>query len=549
MQQERSLNDWIKLAYRYFSYNTLVNGSNLAAHVYNLEVKDGLAYASLGREKLLLRLESFNGSSCSCVRERCCEHLAGVFFRILSDEGYEAGQVLKPGGSGWGGRQSELKLAPDTVKDTAAAEAVQARLQTASGKQTLKAAVPAPDSSTDDWHTYFESRFPVTAYSNLKAIETMYDQVTESLMKIAADWETTLRLLYELHVSLFVMKLADQVVAERYRLMSYYDMFAVAEIGRSIAERCTDALDESLKQLDTEEVGRRYPERQAGMANVLARVAFPESSTIMPWSYVYSAVWTGLLWREDLVELEQQRLTGLLEIGPSSPEQADQYLMALIGFDIFDGKDEEAMRKAEGLQHKTPVLFYTYLHSFAAWGQWERLVKWLEWMLPFVPMLRYGTEESYFSFWSAIRENSGLDVEDRWKAAVMLLLPRSLPYYAEYLLEHGLFQEWVDIHMAVGITPLDLRVSDYKQVETNRKDLLLPWFHHSIERFIAGKNRDSYKKAIRLLKRLESLYRKLKKQDQWERYFSHIRLKYSRLRAFQQELSKLKKGEKLDAGA
>ncbi|WP_372814335.1 hypothetical protein [Paenibacillus sp.] len=548
--QERTWNEWVKLAYRYFSYPILQQGWKLYSKglIFDCYDEGGMvggtvgsrAYGNGGSGDAKLVKDGFQTSTCTCQRGASCEHLAALAFLFLEEDlAFDAYKLLMPGGSGWGAK-SVVTPAFDERRQVAASEAALAVAQSAAGKAPLKAAAPSPNSNTEDWYRYFESTFPVEHYSNLRAIQGMYDHVTGKLMRLAgADWKPTLRLLYELQVLLFVMQLADQVVANRNRYLGYYDSYAAAESGQEIAERCCNRLVELLGEIDTDEANRLYEDRLQSMADYLAAHAFPAFSGPIPWSYVYTSTWWGLLWRQDRVDREKTRLNRALRSDSLAPKQADQYILASLGFDVHDRQDEAAMRKAEQLNHKSPMLFYPYLHGFAAERQWERMMIWLEWMVPFVPMIRYGAEESYFSLWATVLPH--VDAEDRWKRAVMALIPRSMPYYSAYLLQRERFQEWVDIHMALGITPLDLRVSDYKPVETNSKDLLLPWFHHGIERFIAEKNRDSYKKAVRLMKRLESLYRRLKKQDQWERYLSHVSVKYSRLRAFQQELGKLKK--------
>ncbi|MNN63281.1 hypothetical protein D3C81_1786490 [compost metagenome] len=59
-----------------------------------------------------------------------------------------------------------------------------------------------------------------------------------------------------------------------------------------------------------------------------------------------------------------------------------------------------------------------------------------------------------------------------------------------------------------------------------------------MEKAVAEKNRDSYKLAIRHLKKLNSLYKQLGKNELWEDYLARLHLKYARLRAFKEELAK-----------
>ncbi|MNT90218.1 hypothetical protein D3C72_2310820 [compost metagenome] len=52
------------------------------------------------------------------------------------------------------------------------------------------------------------------------------------------------------------------------------------------------------------------------------------------------------------------------------------------------------------------------------------------------------------------------------------------------------------------------------------------------------KNRHSYKAAVKLMKRLAKLYKKLKREERWEEFLEVFTSRNSRLRALQEELRK-----------
>jgi uncharacterized Zn finger protein len=86
--------------------------------------------------------------------------------------------------------------------------------------------------------------------------------------------------------------------------------------------------------------------------------------------------------------------------------------------------------------------------------------------------------------------------------------------------------------------PFAYRVDTFKPIERDEPALLLPYYHQAAERYIVMKNRDSYKKAVKLLKRLAKLYKKMKKTDEWEFFMDALVQRYSRFRAFMEELRK-----------
>jgi hypothetical protein len=75
-------------------------------------------------------------------------------------------------------------------------------------------------------------------------------------------------------------------------------------------------------------------------------------------------------------------------------------------------------------------------------------------------------------------------------------------------------------------------------VEKEDLHLLLPLYTQAAERYILQKNRSSYRMAVKMISRLQTIYKKLKKLDQWQAYYRHIVNQYSRFRAFQEELAK-----------
>lgn len=55
---------------------------------------------------------------------------------------------------------------------------------------------------------------------------------------------------------------------------------------------------------------------------------------------------------------------------------------------------------------------------------------------------------------------------------------------------------------------------------------------------IEERNRKAYRRAVRYLKKLRTLYKRLKRTDEWDAFIIHIANLHSRLRALQEELRK-----------
>ncbi|MNY43599.1 hypothetical protein D3C86_1785730 [compost metagenome] len=118
------------------------------------------------------------------------------------------------------------------------------------------------------------------------------------------------------------------------------------------------------------------------------------------------------------------------------------------------------------------------------------------------------------------------------------MLPLSGGIYEDKLLDHGKWRDWMDYQLSSGKVPSDFRVSDLQPVEKHAPELLLPFYHQAAERFVLEKNRHSYKAAVKLLKRLAKLYKKMKREERWGEFLDAFTTRHSRLRALQEELRK-----------
>jgi hypothetical protein len=118
------------------------------------------------------------------------------------------------------------------------------------------------------------------------------------------------------------------------------------------------------------------------------------------------------------------------------------------------------------------------------------------------------------------------------------MLPFSRTYYQETLLTYEKWEQWIDYQLATGGEPLEFRATTLAPIEKNAPEALLPFYHQAVERYVQQKNRDSYKLAVKLLKRLFRMYKKMKQEDRWMLFLETFTARYSRLRALQQELQK-----------
>ncbi|WP_152392720.1 SWIM zinc finger family protein [Paenibacillus guangzhouensis] len=169
---------------------------------------------------------------------------------------------------------------------------------------------------------------------------------------------------------------------------------------------------------------------------------------------------------------------------------------------------------------------------------WPRLTSWL---VATGPMLRkYHNEQfqsQYLDYWNGMLGQSP-DSEPLLFETLAKMLPFSQTYYQETLLAYGKWEQWIDYQLTTGGEPLEFRATTLAPIEKNAPEALLPFYHQAVERYVQQKNRDSYKLAVKLLKRLFRMYKKMKQEERWMLFLEGFIARHSRLRALQQELQK-----------
>jgi hypothetical protein len=273
------------------------------------------------------------------------------------------------------------------------------------------------------------------------------------------------------------------------------------------------------------------------MIEFLAAHAFPKDQTPVDWLYLYRYLWGNLLRRTEWADREKERLNRELRQQDLHPKTRDFIISALAHFDFIEGNDEKAIRQLDGLLYaKEPRNFFPYLRTYLETKRWDRMLLWMRWMVPLMKECSYIEFDVYCRYWLEAVDQRPLD--EGWIGVMTELLPKSYDFYSEYLLAKNECRLWADLHLYLNISPLDLDPADLRKVEKAGLQLLLPLYHQAVERYILRKNREAYRLAVRALQKLRQLYKRLKQPHRWERYMEQITGQYSRLRAFQEELTK-----------
>lgn len=204
------------------------------------------------------------------------------------------------------------------------------------------------------------------------------------------------------------------------------------------------------------------------------------------------------------------------------------------------GDDAEAidlLRTAAAKTRVKPDSLFVFLDELRGHGHSARELDWLCAIGPLLIGNRQDSLDRYGDYWNEMLQLAP-ETESRMWETFEDMLPFASALYENKLIERGRYRQWMDVQLSAGVEPLDLRVSELAPIEKHEPQLLLPFYHQAVERHVLEKNRHGYKAAVKLLKRLAKLYKKLKQEARWEDYIEAFAERHSRLRALQEELRK-----------
>jgi hypothetical protein len=214
------------------------------------------------------------------------------------------------------------------------------------------------------------------------------------------------------------------------------------------------------------------------------------------------------------------------------------WLLAQSQMHFYLAQDHEALAllKTKGSDVLSEDIFQ-FLYQLHESKEWKRLTYWLAEAAPLLNTYNRKVLMDLTALWDQAGQHLPEAEQQMWDMLVDLL-PSSRPIYEEKLLACGKWRQWVDYLLSAGREPLDYRAGVFNPIAKEAPELLLPLYHQAVERYVLNKNRDSYKAAVKLLKRLAKLYKKMKKDASWEQFFTAFASRNSRLRALQEELRK-----------
>ncbi|WP_010278448.1 SWIM zinc finger family protein [Paenibacillus senegalensis] len=464
---------------------------------------------------VLIDIDAFSKSECDCGQAQPCGHMAAVILAAYALHGRPELLFIQA-------KHAQLNKTRTSTRSALVRE-----------KTAERPAEPQDRDLPEEWQRIFDQRFRGYTLTHSNSVESFYSLAIDSLSPFASDWDSSLKGIYELHIYLFVLRTLDGFHQSHQQA---YTSFYHEAGSRALAARCIQKTEELAAALSHKLDYQAYSAQWDATLRYVRELCLQSKPGPVEWLDVYRILWEKVFRQIADTRREAAELTEWLNHRAGTPRQQDMLHLAIAHFDFMKGHDSDAMERMAKLHQQKPSDFWHLLNQLKRREEWERLLQWLRWLLPLMAKMKQNDFHTACSYWVELTKQ--LPVDEEWIQVMHQLLPKSYAYYTDYLMNTQRYRQWIDLQLANGIAPSSLYPEQLRRIEAADPNLLLPLYHQSIERLIMEKNRNAYLAAIREMRVLLALYQKLGLEQRWRLYVELLSSKFSRLRAFQQELKK-----------
>ncbi|PFA68225.1 hypothetical protein CN378_08990 [Bacillus sp. AFS015802] len=467
-------------------------------------------------------------SKCSCPQDKWCRHQMATFFMLYNKVGRVSEWIQN-----WRSQSKPDSQEPRSLDDLMKKHGTLKKASDLLNERKTRGNTP------EEWWQFFDSLLKKEDLDLLERqpylMDVLVQNITKRFMKEAPferEWKPLYQLFATLYLSieidLHLQKRNVELSREQY---SMYD-FLLGE------------MEDAVEKLSIHAMPFSFDPYIAFLKNKTIEMSDSEQNSTMMKAEVYRFLWYYLFkqksWRRDevsrLVEQDQKDTTFynvallhqylLLEDLNKAGEVVDELGTELVAFSefwlrkFFVGKRYEAgFFLVRNILSRMPDHLETLDYYEAT-----RFVRWFVRILPMD--------------WLMEKDSSLVN------ELLLSMLPYSFFSYNEYLISAKAYREWVELQRYMNYSIGEMEGMGLRDVTKEAPELALPIYYTGVITAIDQKNRDSYKLAVRYMKKIRTIYKKTKKTDKWDVYLTYILDKYKRLRAFQEEC---RKGKLIDA--
>lgn len=467
-----------------------------------------------------IKLDDFAENMCSCPVSGSCKHMAAVLLSYAEDQWRPIHAIAN----------AATSVAVERVNHLAkTAAADQEDVYQHSIKQE---AGTLAEANVKQWRAWFKRCTDTVPDQNRHP--SFVQQVIAVIHSNEPKLPAGLEQLFHLHLRLYLL---DRTFApygnSATHFLGYYAQISISDLCEQVEALLGAPLDAT-----------KDPVFQARLGETLTLIrtqALRKTQSSTTYMAFYNMLWRNWLRPRCTVDAFSKELALLAESREAFGEDYDKLNGALAQalMHYYTGNDAESIasfKETSRFRENRGVVALDIMDELGNDGEWERLRSWLRRTEELFESSR-GDRDRYFQLWEKVVSHQPEEEADMWDALIRML-PASQSIYEDKLYAYGRFEDWLDLLISNGVDPLELRASELQPAEKHAPDMLLAYYHQAVERYVLQRNRDSYKAAVKLLKRLAKLYTKLKRGERWNTFFEAFTERYSRLRALQEELRK-----------
>jgi len=251
--------------------------------------------------------------------------------------------------------------------------------------------------------------------------------------------------------------------------------------------------------------------------------------------HIYWNLWKSLFIHPQLRKEELYFAEKTAKIGTNASSWQFAYMFQL----FLSGQVEESLALLKNIGSKYLFYLLVFMDYYAAGKNWNGFAKLAQFLIDhikdYLDTISYSFKQKFFYsintvFHQFARETGRYDLYEQLLIAMYPFTTRELSYFYFERKEYGKLIEFVQLSN-FGYLSSDI----LRTIQKEEPQYLLPYYHRKVEMAIQQKNRQNYKEAVRYLKKLRTIYKKLKKEEKWEVYFEQLLQETKRLRAFQEE--------------
>lgn len=462
-----------------------------------------------------VELNFFQTSSCSCPADGICRHIVATFLYAYSQVGSVADWV-------------EEWRTPLHEKKTAQQLGLMKAKDLMKGSGTIK-----PD--YDHWvHTFqnsFQSIMEGQGTPKPYLIPELYQAYSRRL-RASAPVEQEWKQLYLLIGNIFSFRQLLNLSQE-----SGHSSYDIERNYQQIFFSLIDETEVLINRLSVHALPFAFDEFIARLKDDVTDLLIDEVALEFERIQLYQLLWSSLFKKKHWREEELEKLANLGKINGS-------YALSIgyIHLNLLLKRDEKALSIITQHEADMSPFLLIWLEDFKSQRDWKRMGPFVEAFIGYLRPYLLSLPNSYACFdftryatrvlQSYCSETNRIDLYEK---ILMQLLPYSYREYEQYLYIEKQYEKWSDLQAYIGYDMTSISTDKIKELQKEDPAVLLPLYHQSIQKNIDLKNRGNYRQAVRELKKLRTLYKKLKRQDEFEQFFNLLLERTKRLRAFHEE--------------